>query len=247
MILPDLPVIDATLFTIGAFIIVCGGAFVMRLLNAPVSLYGQERSRANNVSAKEMATRHAQTEAIREQTEEMRRSREERERELDPTIRAFRESRYQLVASGGAIDEASLGMIIWWISTKSAWGRWQAAQRGLEETAVPDQSFLSLTASHLTTKLEEGTIAARAWRANDSSYKELSPDFWKWKYLRVVPDNFSIWKALICLRGTTEAIEDTEYTSPVCDWNHIKMHFPETHEEIDAATTAMRVGRAPES
>ena len=42
------------------------------------------------------------------------------------------------------------------------------------------------------------------------------------------------------LRGTTEVIEDTEFISPICDWNQVKTHFPETDEEIDARIAAIR-------
>jgi hypothetical protein len=80
---------------------------------------------------------------------------------------------------------------------------------------------------------------------NDLSYKELSPDFWKRRSIHLVPDNISIWKALICLRGTTELVEDTEYRAPICDWNHVKRLFPDTDEELDAATAAIRAASRP--
>ena len=41
------------------------------------------------------------------------------------------------------------------------------------------------------------------------------------------------------LRVTTELIEDTEFISPICDWNQVKTHFPETDEEIDARIAAI--------
>jgi len=50
MILPNHsvldPIIDGVVFTVAGFVAVCGGAFIIRLLNAPVAFYKRERNRA---------------------------------------------------------------------------------------------------------------------------------------------------------------------------------------------------------
>jgi hypothetical protein len=53
MILPNHPILDpildATIFTLAGFIVICGVAFVFRLLNAPVVLFHQQEERADTL------------------------------------------------------------------------------------------------------------------------------------------------------------------------------------------------------
>jgi hypothetical protein len=102
------------------------------------------RLKAELTADKEKSQR-AHIRAIEQQTDEMRRQREQRERELDPALRAFREQRFQAMNSGGVIDEESFDLL----AARSAWGRWQAAQHHFyQESAEPPQMLLQLTAPH---------------------------------------------------------------------------------------------------
>jgi hypothetical protein len=144
---PDHPILDATLFTVVAFIVVSAIAFIVKFIRAPVALYQDEKAKADAVSAEEMTARRAHTEAIKQQTEEMWRQREQREREHDPALRAFREQRFRTISTGGGIEEQSFDILVYWIAVRSAWGKWQVAQNKLPinpETGEPHNYLKAL-------------------------------------------------------------------------------------------------------
>jgi hypothetical protein len=167
-------------------------------------------------------------------TEELRRQRAVRERETDPIIQAFRESRHRNAADG--IDEENLDIIIWWIANKSAWSRWQVAQRGGH---LREDLLLNTTASYFEQLLAEGKIIVRACRRNETTYEEIRPDFWRRTYLRVDEDLVRVWKVSITRRTVVDKTDLPDYVDPCCDWREVKRIFPEEDKELDAITHSL--------
>jgi hypothetical protein len=222
---------------------------------AAYSVWAREReariSAEAELTADKEKSQREHIQAIEQQTDEMRRQREQRERELDPALRAFREQRFQAMNSGGVIDEESFDLLIWWIAARSAWGRWQAAQHHFyqpnPESAEPPQMLLQLTASHVLDLLCSGKIIARARRESDESYVELSPDFWTTKFFRIQPDLIRIYKAEIVWRPDGTDTRPIGYRYPRCEWKQIKAIFPEHDEKIDAVTARLSADQQPSS
>lgn len=80
-----------------AFVITWTVAFVVRLLHAPVVLFNAETAQVDELTATcaALRLRADHTQALRDQTDELRRSREQRERELDPVHQVFRAKQIQ--------------------------------------------------------------------------------------------------------------------------------------------------------
>jgi hypothetical protein len=235
MILPNHPIldpiIDGVIFTFVGFAAVCIGAFVIKLLNAPVTFDQQATARMDAVNAEEKEQRRVQTEAIQRQTEEMRRQREQREREIDPSLSAFRENRRKFIEAGGVVDDQRLDQIVWWIAAKSAWGRWQAAEWGIEN--MSHIGLLIAGGNRLLQFLESGAVIIRARREGKSSYEELAPDFWRYRHLSV--DSDPIRNCAVSIRLRDEDADADRYVDPCCDLNRIKELLPEQDEQLEAA------------
>jgi hypothetical protein len=95
------------------------------------------------IRLREIEIQEAHAEALKAQTRELAQQREQRERELNPALRAYRETVFQSVVSGNPIEDTSLYTVIYWIAARSSWGRWQAAQRHMELSGEPNNMLLS--------------------------------------------------------------------------------------------------------
>jgi hypothetical protein len=213
---------------------------------AAYGVWARERNARNHTQA-ELTTARADNEqarAIERQTEELRRQREQRERELDPALRAFREQQFQTISAGGETDETNLSMLIWWVTVRSAWGRWQAAQHNFEEpTGEPHPTILQLAEHYFLDLLVKGQIVARAQRQDDESWEDLRPDWWKSKFFRVIRDPITLYKIAILWRPTGTDPRPIGYDYPRCHASQVKKIFPEFDEGTDAETKRLRLAQ----
>jgi hypothetical protein len=172
----------------------------------------------------------------------MRRQREQREREMDPALRAFREYRFQIINRGGAIEEDSLSIQLWWIAARSAWGRWQTAQNHLPAPtgAEPPRITLRITESYVLDLLVSGRLVARAQREDDGAWEELSPYFWTTKFLQLECNPISLYRLKIPLASRRIKNRFNWISLPPLRWSQIKAIFPEHDDETDAETARLR-------
>ena len=248
VVVKDHPILDAVAQAGIAFAITYAAIFVPRLFRAPYKLLEHERERAAKIQALAEASNLEanRVTAIQAQTAEMRATREQRERENDPYIRAFNESKYKDVLSGVAAEEHALGFVIWWIVNRSAWGRWYAAQINTE---VGHANVQRTAESVLLGHFEKGTIPARGIRPESPDRSEfIQPDYWQRVYFHVFPDMRTIYRARVFSRAVTspadsDEIADKAYRVVVCDLPRIAEHFPEVEERTDKQTAELLASR----
>jgi hypothetical protein len=143
------------------------------------------------------------------------------------------------VTSGDAVEDTSLHGIIYWMVARSSWGRWQAAQNHVEQTGEPNQLLLPIAFSHFLHQLESGKLFVRGRRTDNLSYEELSPDFWKSKFFRMLKYNISIWKVHVVWRPDGADPTPIGYDHFCCDLRRVKIEFPEQDVELDARTASI--------
>ncbi len=242
------PGIDAILQAAIAFVITYGVRFALLLARAPFTLFEREQAHAAGLQAALAANdvEAARTAVIHAQTAELRAAREQREREADPYIQAFNESKYRNVLSGVAAEEHTLGFVVWWLANRTAWGRWYAAQTGVE---TGDKSVMHVAESILLTDLERGLIPARGIRADAPEKSEfVQPDYWQRMYFQVFPDTRTLFRARIFSRKVTspadsDDVADATYMVVFCDLLKIEERYPQADRTTDKETARMLMAR----
>ncbi|MFL6603050.1 MAG: hypothetical protein ACJ8R9_17220 [Steroidobacteraceae bacterium] len=242
------PVLDAMGQAAIAFTITYTARFALLLVRAPFVLFERERAHADGLEAALAANdiEAARTAAMYAQASELRGMREHRERESDPYIRAFNESKYKDVLSGVAAEEHVLGFVVWWLANRTAWGRWYAAQTG---TDVGDKSVLRVAESVLLTDFEKGLIPTRGIRVDAPEESEfIQPGFWQRVYFQVFPDTRSLLRARIFSRKVTSPTDtddavDRTYAVVFCDLLNIEKRYPQSDRMTDKETAQILAGR----
>jgi hypothetical protein len=243
VLIPNHSILDGIAQAAIVFAITYVFIFVLRLFIAPAKLFKAEQDRALALRCR-LREEELETDriaAIREQTQEMRVAREQRERDNDPHLKAFNETKFREALAGVPSAEQVLGQIIMWITNCSSWGRWQAAQTHVEVGNTQVQRHAEI---HLLDMLQRGTIPARGIRASDGNYEFISPDFWKNVYLMTFFDNITIIKTRIFPRSVTspcdsDEISDKTYKHVFCEWAKIVAAFPQKDAQMDARTDSL--------
>ena len=195
-----------------------------------------------DLEERDLILRKREIETREEQTDELRRNREQRDPELDPAIRAFRETRYRSQISGHAADDQTLDEAVSWIAAKSAWGRLQAAESGVDN--MFHIGLLIAAGDRLLKSLESGTIIVCARREGSFSYEELAPSFWRDRKLNVNSAPARYCAVSIGFRDNHTNTDSDKYVDPCCDLNLVKELFPEQDELLDAATAEILAKRS---
>ncbi len=195
---------------------------------APTHIRTIEAQEANIVAL------NAHTEAVREQTEELRRQCNNPDHKNDSILKAFREKRIQ----GKLPVERQLNEALFWIVEHSAWGRWQYAQMG----GAPQNESLKMHtgAIALQMKAETGELPIIGRRKGSVAPEPVPPDLLKSvAYLHIEPDLRQLWK--VSVRPRSDLDEETaskipNYASLEADWHRVQELWPENDAQIDALT-----------
>ena len=173
----------------------------------------------------------------------------QRARANDPHILAFVEQRSRDVLDGEPIDEWGLAHINFWITQRSAWGRWQAAQH---KAPTDSATIRGIADSYLLSKMVEGVLQIRGIRSDTQQYEFISPDYWKTVYLHTFfdPSSGSLFRSRIYPRSITSPTDsddstDKTYTAICCDMKRVRAHFPATDSKTDRLTRKLLGPGAP--
>ncbi len=115
--------------------------------------------------------------------------------------------------------DASLIDTILWIAERSAWGRWQSAQRNGWSN---EQAKLTNASSFVIVAAKNGDLAIRGRLRNLVEYKLVDRDFWRRVYIDIQPDPKSLWKAVIA-RYPGDAIVIPDYDHFLVEWRAIEV------------------------
>jgi hypothetical protein len=112
-------------------------------------------------------------------------------------------------ASGGKFCE--IMEAIWWIAERSAWGRWQSAQRRAAGGTLSEETKLH-TAEHMVrTTAENGDLTISGRIRNTAIYNPIDQHFWRLVFFDIQRDARTLWKASLKLRS--------EVTTPIPDYD----------------------------
>ena len=102
--------------------------------------------------------------------------------------------------------DTSLIDTIWWIADRSAWGRWQTAQRG---GWLNEYGKLHSAASFVHVAARNGDLGVRGRLKDSIQYKPIDKDLWRRVYIDIEADRLSFWK--VVLKSHDESVAIPEY------------------------------------
>lgn len=205
-------------------------AFILRVFMVPARLFEEERLRGNMLEEQlnNVDTQRNLTSAIRARLQQLSAA--------DPHVQVMNESRKRGYESGVSLSEWSLGLVVHWIATTSAWARWQTAQSDLYNDK---KWLLRITQSYVGSMLATGELTARGRRGKEPP-EFISPDWWGQASLQVTEDmGPTIWTVTIQPRHGVEDSVAHEFADISCDRNQIEADFPKEDAYIDGLTAAI--------
>ena len=127
-----------------------------------------------------------------------------------------------------------------WIINFSAWIRWQEAQH-LANNGKPLGEWIkmSLAASILRTKIEDGQLVVRARQRDRLEYEEISPDVWQSTYLDFKGDTNTIWRATMKAKDGLDweaKGKIPDYVSFQVSEERVEELWPKKKRSLDALT-----------
>jgi hypothetical protein len=90
--------------------------------------------------------------------------------------------------------DTSLIDTVWWVAERSAWGRWQTAQRA---KWADERLKLLNAASFVHVAARNGDLAVRGRPANSIEYSLIARDFWRRVYIDLAEDPNTLWKVVL--------------------------------------------------
>lgn len=126
-----------------------------------------------------------------------------------------------------AFDGSTFAWALQWIMHKSAWMRWQEAQRQSENgTVLSEPLKVQLAEIHIQFKLESGELVARGRISGELAYNDIPYDFWKLAFVHFVPDKKSLWRAKVLPKTGLE----TEAVRKIPDYADLEVSDKKVHE-----------------
>src|SRR6185295_4335743 len=139
-------------------------------------------------------------------------------------------------------DDFELNSALWWV-TFSAWGRWQAAQRGLGPDTPPDTSRIMISAWALQDAAERGKLEIWCGRRGTATYELLSRDLLtRLAVIRPEPDPTAIWRMTLFPKAgisDAEKAQIPDCTSFRASAQQIHELWPKNDPMIDAMSEAL--------
>jgi hypothetical protein len=158
------------------------------------------------------------------------------------------------VETGQPADKQIISHALFWLSERSAWGRWFRMQsQAHNDQEVPEQSFMHIAVMVLQTAACEGRITLWGVPTGRAGFEDVSPDLLQTRaVLSVEPDDRQLWR--VNLGPYTGATPDVVAVLPKFDWlavdmNQVKQLWPDVDPGTDKKTAKLkkkflkRVGR----
>jgi hypothetical protein len=110
---------------------------------------------------------------------------------------------------------------IYWIAEKSAWGRWQDAQRCASGGALSELFKFSDAERVLRTAAENGELLIRGREKKSIEYKDFDQHFWRTAFFDIQKNPASIWQASVKAMPATN-VEIPEYDAAIVEKTRIE-------------------------
>jgi hypothetical protein len=135
--------------------------------------------------------------------------------------------------------DTSLIDTIWWVAERSAWGRWQTAQRGKWQN---EYSQLMSAASFVQVAARNGDLAIKGRLRDSIEYHPIGRDLWRRVYIDLRPDSSSLWKAV--LKPHDESIAIPEYDHWLVELRAVESLWPRRDWRCDWQTFRLNLRSA---
>lgn len=98
--------------------------------------------------------------------------------------------------------DAELGPSIIQMASKSAWGRWFAAQYLVSsERPIAEGNFLQIASHVVMDEVVNGNLAVRGRKPRSSDYESIPREHWRSSAFHFIPDPISLWRMILLPRG----------------------------------------------
>jgi hypothetical protein len=129
---------------------------------------------------------------------------------------------------------------IWWVAERSAWGRWQTAQRLASGGSLPEENKLHLAEHVVRDAAQNGDLQISGRVAGTTSYSPIDQHFWRLVFFNLQRDDRTLWRAVLTPRaGVTTPIPD--YDSFIVGRSQLESLWSQRDLKVDWLTAKLRM------
>jgi hypothetical protein len=129
---------------------------------------------------------------------------------------------------------------IYWIAEKSAWGRWQDAQRRGSGGSLSEIFKFNVAEHVLRTAAENGELLIKGRQKKSVEYKDFDQHFWRTAYFEIQPNPVSLWKATVRPRAGAD-VSISEYDDVLVEKRRVEILWPRRDWQCDWLTLRLNL------